>query len=354
MCRAGAMRATPGAIWTRAGRDSAGRRSFTALAVLGLTACGPPMAALDPAGPQAERIAGLTYLMAALGVAVYVVVIGFLLYAAAHGSRRAVSAEGPATEHRLRVWVAGSVGLTVGVLLALLVLNFSTGRALGRFADTDAITIRVVGQQWWWEVEYMDPAPSRRLITANEIRVPVGRRIRLLTQSRDVIHSFWAPNVHGKIDVIPGYGATTYFQVDEPGVYYGRCAEFCGHQHAHMGFVLIAQPPEEFEAWYRGQLLPAPSPADSLAQLGQEVFLSRGCVMCHSVRGTPAGSRVGPDLTHLSSRRTLAAGTLPNSRGHLTAWILDPQTIKPGVLMPPNQLEPDELRALLAYLEGLR
>lgn len=330
------------------------RSGLAAAASLGLAGCGAPIAALDPAGPQAERIAGLTYVLVGIGAAVYIVVIGFLLYAAARGARRTRSAEGPAVERTMAIWVGGSVAVTVVVLLALLVANFGTGRALARFAAPDAITIQVVGQQWWWEVEYMDPAPSRRLVTANEIRVPVGRRIRLLTESRDVIHSFWAPNVHGKIDLIPGYGGTTYFQVDEPGVYYGRCAEFCGHQHAHMGFVLIAQQPEEFEAWYRAQLLPAAAPADPLAQTGQEVFLSRGCVMCHAIRGTLAGSRVGPDLTHLASRRTLAAGTLPNTRGHLAAWILDPQEIKPGVLMPPNQLTPAELRALLAYLEGLR
>lgn len=329
-------------------------RTGTALSLIAMAGCGRPIDALNAAGPQAGRIADLTLLMVALGAAVYVVVIGAMLYAARRGARRRQVAAGAAVEHQMTRWVGGAVGATVVVLLVLLALNFRTGRALASFGDADAITIQVVGQQWWWHVEYMDPAPSRRLITANEIHVPVGRRIRLLTQSRDVIHSFWAPNVHGKIDLIPGYGGTTYFQVDEPGIYYGRCAEFCGHQHAHMGFTVVAQPQAEFESWYRAQLLPAPFPADSARQAGQEVFLSRGCVMCHTVRGTPAASRVGPDLTHIGSRRTLAAGTLPNTPEHLASWVLDPQAIKPGVLMPPNRLSPAELAALISYLQGLR
>jgi cytochrome c oxidase subunit 2 len=190
--------------------------------------------------------------------------------------------------------------------------------------------------------------------TANEIHVPVGRKVRLEVRSGDVIHSFWAPNLHGKLDLIPGYGGTTSFRADRPGVYHGRCAEFCGLQHARMDFLVIADPPERFAAWYEQQLRAAPAPADSVQQKGQQVFLSRQCAMCHAIRGTPANSRVGPDLTHLASRRTLAAGTLPNTRGHLAGWVLDPQKIKPGAKMPPNQLASDELHALLSYLQSLK
>lgn len=325
-----------------------------AAAALLLAGCSHDMSALDPAGPQAERIGELTWFLTAVGTAVFLVVTGFLLYAVWRGHRRTESAAGPEVERRMTRWVAGSVGVTALVLLAALLHNLYTGRALAAFADPGALTIRVVGQQWWWHVEYQDPVYSRRLVTANEIHVPVGRRVRLEVQSGDVIHSFWVPSLHGKIDLIPGYGGVTYLQADRPGVYHGRCAEFCGMQHAKMDILVVAEPPERFAAWYQQQLRAAPPPADTLQQKGQQVFLSKGCVMCHTIRGTPAGSRVGPDLTHLASRRTLAAGALPNTRGHLGGWVVDPQRIKPGARMPPNQLASDELHALLSYLQSLK
>jgi cytochrome c oxidase subunit II len=313
----------------------------------------PDMSTVHPAGPQAERISDLTWVLTWLGTAVFLVVIGFLFYALWRGSRRLVNASGPETEHQLGLWVGGAMGVTVIILLGLLVYNFRTGSALAAFAEPEALTIKVTGQQWWWEVEYEDPVPSRRLQTANEIHIPVGKRVRLLVSSRDVIHSFWAPNLHGKIDLIPGYSGTTYIRADSAGVYRGRCAEFCGLQHAHMDFLVVAEPPAQFEAWFDSQLKPAAAPADSLRQKGQQVFLSKNCALCHSIRGTEAGGRIGPDLTHLASRHTIASVTLPNTRGHLGGWVLDPQKIKPGVKMPPNQVAPDELRALLDYLQSL-
>jgi cytochrome c oxidase subunit 2 len=309
---------------------------------------------VDPAGPQAERLADMTWYLTGVGSAVFLLVVGFLAYALWRGHRRAESAEGPATDRRLALWVSGAVAASAVVLLATLVYNFYTGRALARFADSGALTVRVTGHQWWWQVEYQDPVYSRRVQTANEIHVPVGRKVRLEVQSRDVIHSFWAPNLHGKLDLIPGYAGTTYFRVDRPGVYHGRCAEYCGLQHARMDFRVVAESPERFAAWYEQQLRAAAAPADAVQQKGQQVFLSRQCVMCHTIRGTQANGRVGPDLTHLAGRGTLAAGTLPNTRGHLAGWVLDPQRIKPGAKMPPNQLAPDELRALLSYLQSLK
>jgi cytochrome c oxidase subunit II len=312
------------------------------------------LSATHPVGPQAERLTELTWVLTWMSVIVSAIVIGALLYSLWRGSRRTENAAGPAVERKLALWVGGSVGATVVILVGILIYNLMVGRDLAAFADRSAMTIRVAGNQWWWEVEYRDPLPNRRLTTANEIHVPVGRKIRLEVQSKDVIHSFWAPNVHGKIDLVPGYTATTHIQVDKPGTYHGRCAEFCGLQHAHMDFYIIAHEPAEFATWYEAQLKPAPSPADTLQLKGQEVFLSRRCSMCHAIRGTPADSRVGPDLTHVASRRTLASGRIPNTRGHLAGWILDPQRIKPGVLMPPTQLKSEELHALLSYLESLK
>jgi cytochrome c oxidase subunit 2 len=316
--------------------------------------CKQDMSAVNPAGPQAERISDLTWYLTAMGSAVFLVVLAFLAYAVWRGRRRTESASGPEAERAMTIWVGGAVGVTTLILLVTLVYNFATGRALADFADPDALTIRVTGHQWWWDVQYVDRAYSRRLTTANEIHVPVGRRIRLEVQSRDVIHSFWAPNLHGKVDLIPGYSANTSFRADRPGVYRGRCAEFCGLQHAKMDFLVIAEPPEQFAAWYEAQLKSSTPPGDPIQQKGQQVFLSKGCPMCHTIRGTQANSRIGPDLTHLASRATIAAGTLPNTRGHLGGWVVDPQKIKPGAKMPPNQLSADELHALLGYLQSLK
>jgi cytochrome c oxidase subunit 2 len=169
-----------------------------------------------------------------------------------------------------------------------------------------------------------------------------------------VIHSFWPPTLSQKRDLIPPKDNSLWLQADTPGVYRGQCAEFCGTQHAKMGFLVIAQPPDSFAGWLARQRDTALTPSDELTRRGQEVFLSSSCVMCHAIAGTPAGSRVGPDLTHLASRRTIAAGTLPNTRGNLAGWIVNPQQIKPGTRMPPNQLDPADLQALLAYLESLK
>jgi cytochrome c oxidase subunit 2 len=250
-------------------------------------------------------------------------------------------------------WIVGAAGVTVLLLFVLLVHDLLTGRALAEFADDSALTVRVTGRQWWWQFEYQDPVPNRRVLTANELHVPVGRKIRVDVASRDVIHSFWAPELFGKLDLIPGYTGTTYFRADRAGVYRGRCAEFCGLQHAHMDFLIVAEPAARFDAWYEGQLKAGKTPADTLLQKGQHVFLTKGCVLCHAVRGTPADSRVGPDLTHLASRATIASGTLPRNRRSLEGWILDPQRIKPGVRMPPTSFEPGQLDALLSYLESL-
>ena len=247
-----------------------------------------------------------------------------------------------------------ATGVTTAILFVFLIFDFSVGRTITTNPGNRALQIRVTGHQWWWEVQYRDSLPQNGVTTANEIHIPVGRPVVFELRSTDVIHSFWPPNLSPKRDQIPGDENSLWFQADRPGVYRGVCAEFCGHQHAKMGFLVVAEPPGEFTGWLARQRDTAPTPTDSLAQRGREVFLASSCVMCHAISGTPAGSRIGPDLTHLASRRTLAAGTLPNTLGYLTAWIVDPQAIKPGVKMPPNQLSGPDLVALVAYLETLK
>jgi len=317
--------------------------------------------ALDPFGPQAARVHGLWRFLWIVSLAVYVLVIAALAWAAL---RRRTPAEAdptprPAAEvagPALRTTIVGATVATVLILFVFLVVDLATGRPLTAAprGGRGALEIEVTGHQWWWQVEYPSSRPDLRVVTANEIHVPTGRPVVVTLTSTDVIHSFWPPSLVGKRDMIPGEKTSVWFQADTPGVYRGQCAEFCGYQHAKMAFQIVAEPAEQFERWMARQRDSARTPTDSLALRGQEVFLATSCVMCHTVRGTPAGSRIGPDLTHLASRRTIAAGSLPNTRGALAGWIVDPQSIKPGTRMPSNQIEPDDLQALLAYLESLK
>jgi cytochrome c oxidase subunit 2 len=212
----------------------------------------------------------------------------------------------------------------------------------------------VNGHQWWWEVQYADTAVHDRFTTANEIHVPVGEPVLFVLTAQDVIHSIWVPNLAGKKDLIPGYTSSMWFQADTAGVYRGQCAEFCGAQHAKMALFIVAEPRARFDRWVAQQRQTAATPADSVAGHGYEVFVTSSCVMCHSIEGTTAGSHSGPDLTHLAGRRTIAAGSLPNTRANLAEWIMDPQRIKPGSNMPPTVLPPKDLDALLTYLQGLK
>ena len=311
--------------------------------------------ALRPAGPEAASVHALWEFMLWTSVVVFVLVLGALAWGTLR--RRPAGAdplaEGGPGERRMTGAVSTAVGATVVVLFVFLVFDFSTGRALTARREA-AVRIEVTGHQWWWEVTYYDSIPNRRVTTANEIHIPVGRPALIRLNSQDVIHSFWAPDLNGKRDLIPGKESSLWIQADSPGVYHGQCAEFCGYQHAKMAFLVVADRPADFARWYASQADTARTPTDSLTARGQEVFLSSPCVMCHAIQGTPAGATMGPDLTHLASRRYIAAGSLPNTRGNLAGWILDAQGIKPGAHMPPNSLTPADLQALLAYLGTLK
>jgi cytochrome c oxidase subunit II len=306
--------------------------------------------AFDPAGPQAARIDSLWHFLWIVSALVLVAVVAALLYAT---FRRRLDTLPRHAGAATRTAVTAAVGLTVVILLVFLGLNFGTGRAL-TIPPRDALQVRITGKQWWWEVTYPANPPSHQVTTANELHVPVGEPVVVELGSSDVIHSFWPPNLVGKRDLVPGETASVWFQADSVGEYRAQCAEYCGHQHAKMALLIVAHPRDSFDLWLARQRDSARTPTDSMAARGQEVFLASSCVMCHAIRGTPAGSRIGPDLTHLASRRTIAAGTLRNTRGNLAGWILDPQRIKPGSRMPPNQLSASDLHALLAYLETLR
>jgi len=341
-----------------ASRASRGRRAAAAaLACALLPGCvgTSRQTGLNPNGPQAESIFNLWTFYWVTATAVFVAVMAALALALLRARRRGAVDTSEAGEGRARRWVLGATGVTLAILVVSLVASYLTGRAYAITPEAGRpLQISVIGHQWWWEAQYSDSVHSRSLTTANEIHIPVGRTVVLKMTSTDVIHSFWVPNLAGKKDLIPGYGTTMWLRADRAGVYRGQCAEFCGMQHANMSFLVIADPPGEFARWYEGQLADAMPPADTSASTGKNVFMNHGCVLCHTIRGTDAGSRVGPDLTHVASRRTLAAATIPNNRGWLGGWVMDPQGIKPGTRMPPNDMRADELQALLTYLQSLR
>jgi cytochrome c oxidase subunit 2 len=316
----------------------------------------PDQSVLASAGPLAARTERLWWFSFLVASCVYVITMGFLAWSFARARRRARVREpiDDGSELRMTRAVSYGSGATVVILLLFLGFDLSVGRTLSPVPKKHPLTIEVAGHQWWWEATYADTSAHGRFTTANEVHIPVGEPVLFLLEARDVIHSIWVPNLAGKKDLVPGYTTSFWFQADTAGVYRGQCAEFCGTQHAKMAMFIVAEPRATFDAWVASQREPAKSPSDESAHRGQEVFLTASCAMCHSIEGTPAGSRVGPDLTHLASRSTIAAGTLPNTRSALAGWVLDAQSIKPGVKMPPNAIAPRDLDALLTYLQSLK
>ena len=337
------------------------RPDWRAVAVFGLAlalaGCRGVQTMLDPAGDQARHIDVVWRAMLVVCGIMYLLVMAFLAWALWR-ARRTVADVAPVTGHTaaepvLERSLAGWAGLIVAGLLALITVSFLVDRSLAEVGPAP-LKVRVTAHQWWWQVEYEGATSSDSVTTANELHLPLGRPAVIELQARDVIHSFWVPNLAGKVDLIPGRTNYVALTPRRLGGFRGQCAEFCGLEHAKMAFDVVVQTPQAFEAWRQQQLAEAPPPASVEQIHGQQVLNSKACVMCHRVQGTDAGATAGPDLTHLMSRAHIAAGTLPNTRGDLQAWIADPQGIKPGTTMPRVGLSSDELNDLVSYLETLR
>lgn len=364
------------------GRQGVARRSHVLLAAGGTVLLGGCAAAeeqqstLDPAGTSAQAIDVHWQTMLWVGAAVWVIVMAMMVATLVRRRRRKQDGGPESDGHRKGEGHRGPlfVALAGAVIPAVIIIGI-TAQSVWVLQETDpgqevaGTTIAVTGHQYWWEVEY----PEHGVVTANEIHIPTGERVKLELASTDVVHSVWVPELSGKTDMIPGRANSMWLETEEPGTYWGQCAEYCGMQHALMRFVVVAHEPAEFEGWLQAQAQPAAGPPAAaledqpeldtdeapaeqdpgLVAQGREVFMSSSCVYCHTISGTAAQGREGPDLTHLASRETLAAGTLPNNPGNLAAWVVDPQAIKPGNEMPGTDLAGLELQALLAYLESL-
>jgi cytochrome c oxidase subunit 2 len=325
------------------------------LAAASLGACSGWQSALDPRAPQASGVSRLFWIFVAISAVIWILVTAILVVAILRGGR---ARGGPlntnlSLERRAgRAVLFGAIATAV-IVLALSVISYATQRTL--FSKSpNALVVRVIGHQWWWQVQYDADNPDQSFETANEIRIPVGQPVAAKLETRDVIHSFWVPSLTGKMDLINGQQNEIQFTASRAGIYRGQCAEFCGLQHAHMAFTVVALPQDEFDRWRQNELAAARAPTDPRTKQGEVLFRARGCALCHTIRGTLAGGALGPDLTHIASRNTIAAGTLLMTTGALSAWIADPQRIKPGSLMPPSNLSSAEMITIVRYLESLQ
>jgi cytochrome c oxidase subunit 2 len=306
--------------------------------------------ALDPAGHGAVQIANIWWVLLIIATVVYIVVMGILYFTVTRRRRSETDVNAPPPRGSQTFILVSGVVIPAIILSGVFVLTLITMRNLTPAHAAQPLTIHVTGRMWWWEVEYR----TYEIITANEIHIPVGEPVSIALTSADVTHAFWVPELHGKLNLYPNRTNTITIQANEPGIYRGVCAEFCGIQHTYMGFYVVAHEEERFAAWVEQQQQPAHEPEPgTLAEQGRDVFLSANCVYCHAIEGTSAEGRVGPDLTHIASRLSLGAGAVPNTEGHLGGWIVNSQSIKPGNHMPPVALESQDLIALIAYLSIL-
>lgn len=318
-------------------------------AQLSLASCRSAQSSLAPQGVEAERVASLFWAMTIGGALILLAVVlaTALAMFGPNRLRRPLGGE--------KIIVAAGILLPTALLAALLIYGFTLLATGGsRFADADPLKIAVVGERWWWRVKYVDDH-GRTIESANELHIPVARRIEIELTSADVIHSFWAPRLAGKLDMIPGRKNILTLTANETGVSRGQCAEYCGGAHALMSFYVVVMAEPEFAQWLSGEASPASTPTTAQTHDGLRLFAASGCGACHSIRGTSAAGVLGPDLTHVGGRMSLAAATLPNDEAAFARWIRDNQHIKPGNLMPPYRIFSEvELAALSSYLASLR
>jgi len=315
-----------------------------------------PLNYLYSHGDKADPVVSLTWGVLIVSLAVTVIIA--LLVAGAIWRRPGLAMAQPGS--RIEVaqpaggmrWIWIGVSISTVVLLASVVWTMAVLAQVSLPATKPALTIEVTGRQWWWQVRYLSNDPSRIFTTANEIHIPTGMPVRFILIGGDVIHSFWVPALGGKTDTIPGQTNETWLEAHAPGTYRGQCTEYCGIEHAHMGLIVVAQTPRDFQAWWNHQLQSPVAQANGQVAAGLMAFNTH-CGSCHAVRGTDSAGVLGPDLSHLMNRGTIAAGELPNDPQDLAHFITDPQGVKSGILMQKPELSANELADIQAYLKTL-
>ncbi len=326
-------------------KSKAGTRAGASCALLLLAACSGRQSALDPAGEDAETLALMFTVMVTAAAILWLCLNGLFFYVTRVSPRR------------MSRKLANGLVIGGGILMPLVLIGALLAWGLSILPDHDqpgdGLVIRVQGEQWWWRVAY--ETPEGDVISANEIRMPVGERVSFVLDSHRVIHSFWIPSLGGKMDMFPGRQTNLSLRADEAGIYRGQCAEFCGASHAWMAFEVEAMEPDAFDAWLAAEAAPAGPPDGGAEAIGRQIFAREGCGGCHEIRGTEFQGQVGPDLTHVGSRHSLGAGRLGARLEDFSTWIAHTDDLKPGVEMPPfDHLPQEELTALAAYLKGLQ
>ncbi len=329
-----------------------------------MVGCNTPQSTLEGHGPAALRIASLSWWMT--GVFLAVTIVMWVLIAWGFAKRRgSLEEHAPIDAEDGQIWIAiGGLAVPIVVLTVFFVLGLSLltdfpihGMAGAMGAEMRAMRpeIRITGHQWWWQIDYLNTDPALEFTTANELHLPIGRPVDIQVVTADVMHSLWIPELHGKVDLVPGLENYIRIDASQAGSFDGQCAEFCGGPHARMRILAVVQPTEEYNAWLAAQRQPATEPETPEEIAGQRVFMSGPCALCHQIRGTAAGGRVAPDLTHIGSRQYIAADSYPNNDAYLSAWVTHAQSLKPEVQMPDlAQFTGSQLQNLVAYLRGLQ
>jgi cytochrome c oxidase subunit 2 len=331
-----------------------------------LEGCRSAQSTFESHGPAARNIANLSWFMTVLFLIITIIMWGLVGYAF-YRRRGTIDEHEPITATGGQTWIAiGGIAVPLLVLTVIFVLGLQLLRDFpihgmhgmehhARMRNNMKPEILIIGHQWWWEIQYLNDNPSQQFTTANELHLPAGRPVNIEVETRDVMHSFWIPALHGKVDLIPGQPNFIRIEASEAGNYGGQCAEFCGAEHARMRLLAVVQSPAEYQAWLEGQRKDGTEPTTPDAIAGQNIFLTGPCSMCHQIRGTVAGGRVAPDLTHLASRQMIAANSYQNNDAYLEAWITHAQSLKPGSEMPNlTQFTGEQLHDLVAYLHQLQ
>lgn len=336
------------------------------LALMALSGCKTAESTFNAHGPAAHSIAHLSWLMTILFLVITLIMWALIAFAF-YRRRGSLAEHEPINAGGGEMWIAvGGIAIPLIVLTVLFVLGLGLLRdfpihgmhgvsAHARMSQSMKPEILIIGHQWWWEIHYLNDDLSKEFITANELHLPVGRPVNIEVETHDVMHSFWVPALHGKVDLIPGQTNYIRIEASQAGTYTGQCAEFCGAEHARMRILAVAEDPAVYESWLEAQRQPGAQPTTAEAIAGQQIFLAGPCSMCHTVRGTIAGGSVAPDLTHIGSRQMIAANSYQNNDAYLEAWVTHAQSLKPEAQMPDlTQFSGEQLNDLVAYLRQLQ